>query len=495
MQALKIHPRDTVAIAIKELHKGTMVTIEATTVRLRDDIPAGHKFSLGGIAAGTEVIKYGYSIGVASRDIEMGEWVHDHNLQSHLGGVGDYSWAPSGKKPAVPSRKLTFNGYVRPDGSVGIRNELWVVPMVGCVNGIAEQIVKITRARGLPVNIENVVAFPHPFGCSQLGGDLEHTQKILAGLVKHPNAGGVLLLWLGCENNTPEGFKAVLGDIDSQRIRTLNCQDAGDEIDTGVRMLSELLVYSAQFKRQPVPLSRLRVGFKCGGSDGFSGLTANPLAGRICDRVTGGGGTAVITEVPEMFGAETILFNRCVSEKVFKQAVKMVNGFKSYFISHNEPVGENPSPGNHAGGITTLEEKSLGCIQKGGDSLVTAVLNYGEQARLPGLNLLDGPGNDIVATTALAAAGCHLVIFTTGRGSPLGGPVPVIKISSNSQIAQAKAGWIDFDAGRGIEGISLDMLAEELMALMLETASGEVLTRNEIMDFRDMAIWKGGGTL
>ena len=333
MQALKIHPRDTVAIAIKELHKGTMVTIEATTVRLRDDIPAGHKFSLGGIAAGTAVIKYGYSIGVASRDIEMGEWVHDHNLQSHLGGVGEYSWAPSGKKPAVPSRKLTFNGYVRPDGSVGIRNELWVVPMVGCVNGIAEQIVKITRARGLPVNIENVVAFPHPFGCSQLGGDLEHTQKILAGLVKHPNAGGVLLLWLGCENNTPEGFKAVLGDIDPQRIRTLNCQDAGDEIDTGVRMLSELLVYSAQFKRQPVPLSRLRVGFKCGGSDGFSGLTANPLAGRICDRVTGGGGTAVITEVPEMFGAETILFNRCVSEKVFKQAVKMVNGFKSYFIS------------------------------------------------------------------------------------------------------------------------------------------------------------------
>lgn len=494
MKFLKIHPRDTVAVALERSPKGTSVVVDGVAVVLRDDVPAGHKFALAAMPAGAAVVKYGYSIGTARTAIAVGDWVHEHNVATALSGAADYAYQPKLSSMPAPARIPTFDGYVRDDGQVGIRNELWILPMVGCVNGVAEAMARTLKREGLPGTVEEVVVMSHPFGCSQLGDDHGNTQKILAGLAHHPNAGGVLLLWLGCENNTPESFMKVLGEVDPRRVRSLVCQQVPDEQEAGLALLRELAAEAGKCQRRPVPMSELKIGFKCGGSDAFSGLTANPLVGRICDKVTAAGGSAVLTEVPEMFGAETILFNRCASREVFDRAVAMVNGFKDYFIAHHEPVGENPSPGNRAGGITTLEDKSLGCIQKGGDSVVTDVLAYGERLRRPGLSLMDGPGNDIVATTALAAAGCHLVLFTTGRGTPLGGPVPVLKIATNSALAATKSGWIDFDAGQALAGVPMEALAEQLLSLVLGTASGKP-TRSEQMGFRDVAIWKTGVTL
>jgi len=383
---------------------------------------------------------------------------------------------------------------VRPDGDVGIRNELWIIPTVGCVNEIAQSLARRLRATGLPAGVDGVQAFSHPHGCSQLGADHASTQQILAGLARHPNAGGVLLVGLGCENNTMASFRALLPDADSGRYRFMSVQESPDETAEGLKLLGELATYAAQTRRTPVPLARLRVGLKCGGSDGFSGLTANPVVGAFSDRLVSAGGTSVLTEVPEMFGAEALFLNRCVTPGVFTDCVDMINNFKAYFQRHGQAVYENPSPGNKDGGITTLEEKSLGCLQKGGASAVVDVLPYGGRVAKPGLNFLTGPGNDIVSLTALTAAGAHLVLFTTGRGTPLGGPVPTLKIASNSELAARKPGWIDFDAGRLIGGVPLPVLADELLDYVLATADGRP-TRNEENGFREIAIFKDGVTL
>lgn len=452
-----IHPDDTVEICLEN----------------------GHKYARRNIEAGEAVIKYGYPIGKATEDIAKGELVHSHNLKTLLAGVQEYTYTPKFRH-SEPREDETIQAYVRENGAIGIRNDIWIINTVGCVNKTAEILSRETGA----------FCFTHPYGCSQLGEDSSRTMEILCGLIRHPNAGGVLVLGLGCENNNIDELKRVLGEYNSRRVRFLNCQDCGDEIEEGKRLIGELQEVCAADKREPVSASRLVIGLKCGGSDGFSGITANPLTGRICDRHTSAGGTAVLTEVPEMFGAEQILMERCADREIFDKTVRLINDYKNYYISHNQPVSENPSPGNKAGGITTLEEKSLGCVQKGGSAVITDVLDYGDTAVKPGLNLLNGPGNDIVAITNLTAAGCHLILFTTGRGTPLGAPVPTLKIATNSDLAAKKPHWIDFNAQQILERDCTD----DLWAYMKAVAEGKE-SKNEQCGYREIAIFKDGVTL
>lgn len=439
----------------------------------------GHKYALADIAKDDQIIKYGFPIGIASEDIRKGEHIHSHNLKTALAGEQKYTYTPE-MTNMEQQEPLTISAYVRKNGDIGIRNDIWIVNTVGCVNKVAQTLANITDS----------FCFAHPYGCSQLGDDHLHTQQILCGLIKHPNAGGVLVLGLGCENNNIAELKKILGEYDKERVRFLNCQDCEDEISEGVKIINELKQQAEKDCRANVPISKLKVGLKCGGSDGLSGITANPLVGRITDKITAMQGIAVLTEVPEMFGAEQLLMNRCVDKNVFDKAVLMINNYKKYFISYNQPVSENPSPGNKEGGITTLEEKSLGCVQKGGSTPITAVLDYGDIAKTSGLNLLNGPGNDMIATTNLTAVGCHLILFTTGRGTPLGAPVPTIKISTNTSLVQRKSNWIDFDAGRCLY-TNCDI---DLLNLIIETANGKE-TKNEINGYREIAIYKDGVTL
>jgi len=441
----------------------------------------GHKYALRDIKCGEDIIKYGNSIGHATVDIKKGEHVHTHNVKTNLQGNLEYTYNPTVTGYNPEECDATFMGYVRENGDVGIRNEIWIVNTVGCVNKIAEKLAALSGAR----------AFVHPFGCSQLGDDQSLTQKILRGMVNHPNAAGVLVLGLGCENNNIPVFKELLGEYNPDRVKFLVCQEVEDEIAEGLKLIDELKEYAARFERQPVPVSKLRIGLKCGGSDGFSGITANPLCGRLCDLHTSRGGSCVLTEVPEMFGAEHLLMQRCVSEEVFDRTVALINDFKDYYARHNQVIYENPSPGNKKGGITTLEEKSLGCIQKGGLSPVTDCLDYGDVIRKPGLSLLNGPGNDIVAVTNLMAAGAHVILFTTGRGTPLGGAVPTVKISTNTPLSEKKHEWIDFDAGRVLLG---NDLTDELYSYIIEVAEGKE-TKNEEHGFREISIFKDGVTL
>ena len=443
------------------------------------DIESGHKYALNAIKNGDDVIKYGYPIGVATSDIEAGDHVHSHNIKSKLGDILEYKYTPD----IVEFPKNTpveINAFIRENGDIGIRNDIWIIPTVGCANAAAEQIARKT----------NAISFTHPYGCSQLGDDMTTTQLVLRGLIKHPNAGGVLVLGLGCENNNLKEMKKILGDFNTERIRFLNLQDCEDEISDGVKIVEELKAVADNDKRETVSISRLKVGLKCGGSDGYSGITANAVVGLLTDKIVSMGATAVMTEVPEMFGAEEILFNRCINEEVFNKSVSLINDFKQYYKDHGMPISENPSPGNKEGGITTLEEKSLGCVQKGGCAPITDVLTYGDTVTKAGLNLLDGPGNDIVSVTNLAAAGCHMVLFTTGRGTPLGGAVPTLKISSNNNIAAKKPHWIDFNAF----GDNKAQICEDLLSLVTEVANGKE-TNNETHGYREIAIFKDGVTL
>ena len=441
----------------------------------------GHKYALRDIKAGENIIKYGNPIGHAIVDIKKGEHVHNHNIKTNLSGNLEYKYEPHFYDIEEEDKNRTFMGYVRENGDVGIRNDVWIVVTVGCVNKVAEQIAKETGA----------FHFPHPFGCSQLGDDQTTTQLILRGLVNHPNAGGVLVLGLGCENNNIDVFKKVLGEVNENRVKFLNAQDFNDDVAEGVKLVRELQAYADTFKRQHVSVSKLKIGLKCGGSDGYSGITANPLVGRLSDKVIASGGSCVLTEVPEMFGAEHLLMARAENEEIFNKSVKLINDFKDYYTRHNQVIYENPSPGNKKGGISTLEEKSLGCIQKGGLSKVVDVLDYGDVISKNGLSLLNGPGNDIVAITNLTAAGVHIILFTTGRGTPVGGPVPTVKIATNHSLAERKSNWIDFDASPTLEG---NPLTNELFEYIIKVAEGEQ-TKNELHSYREISIFKDGVTL
>ncbi|MBO4457510.1 MAG: altronate dehydratase [Butyrivibrio sp.] len=496
---LQINENDNVVVCLENIKAGEKINIsEDCQVTVSEDIPAGHKMSVKNMEKGENVIKYGYAIGHVTEDVQSGSWIHTHNTKTNLEGILEYKYEPDEddideKIKLMGKEKSFFNGYVRDNGSVGIRNEIWIIPTVGCVNNIATALAKEVNHM-VKGSVDEVVAFTHNYGCSQTGDDQEHTRTILADLIKHPNAGGVLVLGLGCENSNIDVLKKYLGRIDEKRIKFLVCQESDDEMEEGISLLKELIDVASVDRREKVSASKLVIGLKCGGSDGFSGITANPLVGRISDKIIKNGGTSILTEVPEMFGAETILMNRCKDEKTFEDTVNMINGFKEYFTKQGEPIYENPSPGNKEGGITTLEDKSLGCTQKSGSFPVMNVLEYGDRTDDEGLNLLCAPGNDLCAATALASAGAQMVLFTTGRGTPFACPVPTMKISSNNRISKKKNNWIDFTAGDILEGKTFDEMSEELYDYILMVASGEKL-KSEIAGFHDMAIWKRGVTL
>lgn len=492
-ETIQIHPTDNVAVALRDFHAGEQFVAGDTTLRLQEDIARGHKVALRPISAQQAIIKYGYPIGHATVDIATGTHVHTQNAKTNLHDVMSYDYAPTRPTLAIPKRNLTFKGYRRKNGEVGIRNELWVVPAVGCVNGIADLILREFEQRvGDIAPFESMLVLKHNYGCSQLGDDHENTRTILLDAIHHPNAGGVLVLGLGCENNTIEEMKRELGEYDTERVKFLVSQQVQDEVEAGVEALLAIYEAAKQDMREDVPLEELRIGLKCGGSDGLSGITANPLLGRFSDFLVAQGGTTVLTEVPEMFGAETILMNRAKDEETFEKVVSLINDFKQYFINHDQPIYENPSPGNKAGGITTLEDKSLGCTQKAGTAEVVDVLQYGERLRKRGLNLLSAPGNDLVACTALASAGCQLVLFTTGRGTPFGSFVPTMKISTNSAIYNQKKHWIDFNAGQILE--QQEDVLEQFIQYIIDVASGQQLN-HERNQFKEMAIFKTGVTL
>lgn len=491
---LRINPADNVAVAIVELKAGEQVAVDGVDIVLKSDIPAGHKFALQAFAEGEHVIKYGYAIGHARHAIEKGDWVNEKNIKTNLDGVLEYAYNPQLEEVTAPEQALTFKGYQRKNGEVGVRNEIWVIPTVGCVNGIVNQLVDGLKRETQGKGVDAIVAFPHNYGCSQLGDDHENTKKILRDMVKHPNAGAVFVVGLGCENNQPDVFKEFCGEIDEERVRFMVTQKVGDEYEEGMTILRELYDIVSKDERVDVPLAKLRVGLKCGGSDGFSGITANPLLGVFSDFLVSQGGTSVLTEVPEMFGAETILMNRCENTELFEKTVHLINDFKDYFIANKQPIYENPSPGNKAGGISTLEEKSLGCTQKCGKSIVRSVLMYGDRIERNGLNLLSAPGNDLVAATALASTGCQIVLFTTGRGTPFGTYVPTMKISTNSALATNKPGWIDFNAGTIVENETMEDACKRFTDYIIKVASGEFVN-NEKKGYREIAIFKTGVTL
>ena len=492
---IKINPADSVVVCLRPFKKGETIEVDGKKITLLQDTPAGHKVLIDDAPEGKNIIKYGYPIGHAKKDLKSGEWVNENNLKTNLAGTLTYTYNPVDEQLNIKNDNRTFNGYVRKNGEVGIRNEVWIVPTVGCVNGIAERLAKRLRKETGCEGVDSIYAWHHNYGCSQLSGDHENTRKVLRDIVLHPNAGAVLVLGLGCENNQPEKFEELLGDYDKDRIKFMVAQKVeGDEMEEGMRILTDLYNKAKEDKRTACPLSKLRVGLKCGGSDGFSGITANPLVGELSDYIVAQGGTSVLTEVPEMFGAETILMNRCKTKELFDQTVSLINNFKEYFLSHGEPVGENPSPGNKAGGISTLEDKALGCTQKCGRAPVSGVLEYGDRLQTEGLNLLSAPGNDLVASTALASAGCQIVLFTTGRGTPFGTFVPTMKISTNSNLYNNKHNWIDFNAGELVEGTDMKNLVPKFVDKIIAVANGEH-TRNEENDYREIAIFKNGVTL
>ena len=538
---LKINENDNVVVALRAISAGECISTEVQGVVREvvalEEIPQGHKMAIQDIPEGGGVIKYGYAIGSVIRSVRAGEWIHTHNLKTGLGDLLEYTYEPvpevsvtgnisrrssgseekgsqaesgseekgslaesvsrvegvSQVESASAREKNTFWGFPRPDNRAGIRNEIWVIPTVGCVNSVAQAIAGKANVY-VKGSVEEVIAFSHPYGCSQMGEDQEYTRRILADLIRHPNAGGVLVLGLGCENSNIQVLKPYLGQYDESRVRFLQAQDCENEIAEGVELIKELIEQASRLRREPVSVDKLVVGLKCGGSDGLSGITANPLVGRFSDRLILEGGTTILTEVPEMFGAETILMNRCADRELFGQTVDMINDFKNYYKRHGQTIYENPSPGNKEGGISTLEDKSLGCTQKSGSAPVKGVLQYGDRVSVPGLNLLSAPGNDLVAATALAAAGAQIVLFTTGRGTPFASPVPTVKISTNSALAGKKANWIDFNAGVLAEGRGMEEQSKALFDYVLELASGKKVCSEEA-GFHDMAIFKQGVTL
>ncbi|HEY8891919.1 MAG TPA: altronate dehydratase family protein [Clostridium sp.] len=491
---IQINENDNIVVALTDLSKDEVIYIGNKEVTLKEDVKRGHKIAASDINIGGNIIKYGFPIGHSIIDVLKGQWVHTHNIKTNLDGIKEYTFNQKLIENCFTNRNLTFYGYKRRNGNVGVRNELWIVPTVGCVNGIADRIIDRFKEMAGNITIDNVLVLKHNYGCSQLGEDHITTKTILGDAVKHPNNGGVLVLGLGCENNVMLDFKKSLGKFNEKRVKFLISQEVSDEIQEGANLLLELYEIMKLDTREPCSLSELKIGLKCGGSDGFSGITGNPLVGKFSDFLVAQGGTTILTEVPEMFGAETLLMARAKNEEVFNKTVHLINDFKEYFMKYDQPVYENPSPGNKAGGITTLEDKSLGCTQKAGSATIVDVLKYGEVLRVKGLNLLSAPGNDLVAASALAASGCQMVLFTTGRGTPFGSFVPTMKISTNTQIYKLKPHWIDFNAGTLVEDKSLEVLTEEFIEYIIKVASGE-LVNNEKNNFRELAIFKSGVTL
>lgn len=490
---IQLHSHDNVVVALQNITAGEEIHVGDQSITVKEPVSRGHKIAIRHITQDQNIIKYGSPIGHAKEDIETGCWVHTHNTATNLSGKLDYAYKPELHPFVYPKDSRTFKGYVRKNGKAGIRNDLYIIPTVGCINMIGDLIVEQFK-QNHPDNgaFDEIIILKHPYGCSQLGGDLEATRKILIDASKHPNAGGVLIFGLGCENNQLDDMKKQMGDYDEDRIKFMICQRVDDEVETAAQLLEELNQNALRDERVDLPLSELRIGLKCGGSDGFSGITGNPLLGRLSDFVVSQGGATVLTEVPEMFGAEQVLMARAKNEKVFNKIVSLINNFKDYFETYDQPIYENPSPGNKAGGITTLEDKSLGCTQKAGTSAVVDVLEYGDKIKENGLSLLQAPGNDMVSSSALASADCQMVLFTTGRGTPFATYVPTLKVSTNTQLFEKKKSWIDFNAGKLLDA-SMDEVADEFIQLIIDTASGKK-SKSELRHIHELAIFKNGVT-
>lgn len=493
---LKVNPADNVVVALRAFSSGEIIRVDNKDIVILSKVERGHKIATETIQLNENIIKYGNPIGHAIKEIAQGEWVHVHNVKTNLSGTEDYIFEQHLVENKFQDEHRTFKGYRRKNGKVGVRNELWIVPTVGCVNGVAEKIIdRFKKEVGDISPFDNTLVLKHNYGCSQLGDDHEQTKQILANAVNHPNTAGVLVLGLGCENNEMEAFKKSIGTFDEERVKFLISQQVTDEITAGVELVKAIHEAVKDDHREEIPLSELKIGLKCGGSDGLSGITANPLVGQFSDYIVAQGGTTVLTEVPEMFGAEKILMARAKDEEVFDKIVHLINDFKEYFLKFDQPVYENPSPGNKAGGITTLEDKSLGCTQKAGTATIVDVLSYGETIKHKGLNLLSSPGNDLVAASALASTGCQIVLFTTGRGTPFGTFVPTLKIATNTAISDTKPHWIDFNAGMLLdEGKDNEQILNEFIDYVIAVASG-TFVNNEKNDFRELAIFKTGVTL
>lgn len=493
---IKLHDNDNVVIALKDLEAGFVIEVEGASITLKQDVKQGHKISLVDISRGDDVVKYGFPIGHATIDIKVGSHVHTQNIKTNLGEQLDYEYTPELQAKIAVTSAREVQVYHRKNGDIGIRNELWIIPTVGCINKMAQRVKDnfLAEAGAMAANVDGVFVFEHSYGCSQMGDDHDTTKEILQNIVKHPNAGAVLVIGLGCENNQVAAFKKTLGKYDKERIRFMIAQEHEDEVEAGTKIVKDLYDILKHDRRSASPLKNLRIGLECGGSDGFSGITGNPLLGYFSDYLIAQGGTTVLTEVPEMFGAETILMNRCENEEVFNKTVRLINDFKQYYEDNNQVCYENPSPGNKDGGITTLEDKSLGCTQKAGTSNVVDVLFYTDRLKKNGLNLMQGPGNDLVATTALGAAGCHLVLFTTGRGTPYGGFIPTVKIATNTPLAQRKPHWIDYDAGKMLTAKTTEEVVEDFTDYVIDVCNGQ-WTNNEDKNYREIAIWKFGVTL
>lgn len=493
---IKLHDNDNVVIALKDLEAGFVIEVEGASLTLKQDVKQGHKISLVDISRGDDVVKYGFPIGHATIDIKVGSHVHTQNIKTNLGEQLDYEYTPELQAKMAVTSAREVQVYHRKNGDIGIRNELWIIPTVGCINKMAQRVKDnfLAEAGAMAANVDGVFVFEHSYGCSQMGDDHDTTKEILQNIVKHPNAGAVLVIGLGCENNQVAAFKKTLGKYDKERIRFMIAQEHEDEVEAGTKIVKDLYDILKQDRRSASPLKNLKIGLECGGSDGFSGITGNPLLGYFSDYLIAQGGTTVLTEVPEMFGAETILMNRCENEEVFNKTVRLINDFKQYYEDNNQVCYENPSPGNKDGGITTLEDKSLGCTQKAGTSNVVDVLFYTDRLKKNGLNLMQGPGNDLVATTALGAAGCHLVLFTTGRGTPYGGFIPTVKIATNTPLAQRKPHWIDYDAGKMLTAKTTEEVVQDFKDYVIDVCNGQ-WTNNEDKNYREIAIWKFGVTL
>lgn len=499
MSAIKLYPQDTVALATSELKKGQTVTVDGETITLLDDIPNAHKIALKDFETGEAVRKYDNIIGYASKPIKKGEWIHSHNEVTGLGKSKEYTYDFNPISIFPGESDKTFMGYDRADGGAGIRNHLAIISTVFCANGPLRKLARMAEAKyPATENFDGIIAFDQEFGCSQTGKDLVTTCKIIAGIAKNANFGGVLLVSNGCEMAIPSVLEQYMGDYDKKRIRTLTLQEVEDEFTAGMELIDEIMEEMKDDKRTPININRLHIAMNCGGSDGYSGITANTLLGTLCDTLVKEGAIMNMTEVPEMMGAEHILMNRAADKSIFDDIVKMMYDYDAYFARYGEKAADNPTQGNKAGGLTTLEEKSLGCIQKGGHCAVMEVLEYGERATKNGFVLVSGPGNDLAGVSGQIAAGAVLTIFTTGRGTPCGFAGPTFRLASNTALATRKSNWIDYDAGRLLTAKTpeeVEALNKELYDAIMATVNGQYRTRTEENGYYILGALKDGVTL
>ena len=497
-RALTLNPADDVAIVLEALEPGTAV--ESLNLSAAEAIPAGHKIARHAIAAGSVVRKYGQVIGEAVRDIAAGAHVHTHNLAMSEARAGAAIGVDA--RTHRPLSGASFEGFVRADGSVGTRNYIGVLTSVNCSATVARRIADAFPDSSLPRGVDGVVAFTHQGGCggSSLSTDTAVLQRTMAGYARHPNFAAVLVVGLGCEANQIPDWLAREGLEPNADLRTLTIQEAGGTsraIEAGLVAVREMITRASTARRQTVSAAHLTVGLQCGGSDGWSGVTANPALGAAVDLLVAHGGRAMLSETPEIWGAEHLLLRRATTPEVADRLLARLEWWRAYADRHGMELNNNPSPGNLAGGLTTILEKSLGAVAKSGATPLNDVIGYAEPVTAPGLTFMDSPGYDPCSATGQIASGANLLAFTTGRGSVFGAkPAPSIKLASNARLASWMDEDMDIDASPVLNGVSLAAMGELIFARMLAVASGEP-AKSEALGIGDNEFvpWQVGGYL